>query len=259
LHAAWNPKSPKDSAARSRVMTLEMTLVRATDALDLYISFAHRSPSLIQEAGFRSAVDSSGRSVLSKARIAKDHCPSMDVVIAALIEVMIAWRNRLVHSLADNDVSTETRKLLSERQSWIRNEFRGMEVDRLFSDFEQDGPPTFKEMASFIRATHEFVRMLDEAFLLELDTEQYLKSFIWSVVSRNPKKSKDIDQRRMALIQSVWGRDVSERHQRVISFLRNNGLSMQQAKDGAVFSDELLAELSAMNPKKLLDCIRPEG
>ena len=57
LHAAWNPNDVVASARRSRVFVLETTLVRSVDALDAYMSWLRRAPTLIQNEECRNAID----------------------------------------------------------------------------------------------------------------------------------------------------------------------------------------------------------
>lgn len=105
LHAAWNPNDVVASARRSRVFVLETTLVRSVDALDAYMSWLRRKPALIQDGETRNAIDDAGQSVLKKYFAFRNNVPAMDPLTSALIEIMIAWRNRSVHYLADNEAS----------------------------------------------------------------------------------------------------------------------------------------------------------
>jgi hypothetical protein len=260
LHTAWNPKDPAASANRSRVMMLQMSLVRATDALDVYLSFARRKPALIQAAHVQQKMDACGHSVFGKFAIVRDLCLSEAPTIGALVEVMIAWRNRQVHSLADNDVSQESWNVLRRNADWIRDEFRGMEVDRLFSDFSKESPPSFKEIASFIRATHEAVRIADSHLLKNLEPQTYLKQLIWERASR-ANLDGDPEKIRKKQLQSIWGRDSSERKQRVTYFLKNCGLSLSPTDDkgSTVFSDDLMTKISDMTPSEIGEWLKPDG
>jgi len=71
LHTIWNPRDPIASAARSRMMLLDMTLVRATDAIDAYISWSRRAPAIIQSVDLQREIDSAQQSVLQKFRAIK--------------------------------------------------------------------------------------------------------------------------------------------------------------------------------------------
>ena len=221
LRTAWNPKDPAASANRSRVMMLQMSLVRATDALDMYLSLARRKPALIQDTALQQRMDACGHSVFGKFAVMRDAFLTKNPVISALVEVMIAWRNRQVHSLADSEVSSKTWEILQSNSEWVKNEFRGMEVDRLFSDFGKEAPPSFKEIASFIRATQEVVRLLDSHLLTNLEPESYLRQLIREYASKARPNDKDPEKARKKQIQSIWGRDASDKPQRVTSFLKN--------------------------------------
>ena len=256
LRMAWNPLDAVASANRSRVMALEMALVRATDALDVYIRLIRRKPTLINDKAMRENLDACGRSVFKKFEVIRtvylsSHPAS---VIAALIEVMIVWRNRRVHSDDDNELSRQSEEILQKNSDWIKNEFRGMEVSRLFADFSSEGPPKFKEIASFIRATQEAVRMVDAQLLQALNTEAFAKELIW-VRAGEADCKEDEKSARKKLIQSIWGRDRSVRLRRIVSFLKNCGLSEKAISDFAppAFSDELIATISNKKPSELTE------
>lgn len=242
LRTSWNPKDKVVSANRARIMVLEMTLVRATDALDAYITWARRTPSLIQNDAVQSRIDSAGQSVFYKFKVICDSSPPLDRKINALIEVMIAWRNRVVHSFAASEVSKESWEILEKNKDWLKDTFQGMEFSRLFSDFNKGGPPTFKETASFIRATQKFIEQLDEIYLKNLDPEVYLKSLI----------SKNLGADKAKMLQSIWGRDEKDRLARMTGFLKNLGLSETSSYPyAAVFSDELVLKISKFTPKEM--------
>jgi len=256
LRAAWNPKDKIASSRRSRILTLQMALVRSTDALDAYIAYARRKPFLIRDGKLQAEIDVAGHKVLLKFFALKLHClagEGEEAILAALVEVMIVWRNRLVHSLADNTISSQTEQLIHTNSEWIKDQFNGMSVDRMLADFDSERPPTFKETASFIRATHQVVESLDRFLLSHLDAESYLKELIWSSAGAN-------DSERAKQIQNVWGRDECDRPTRVFSFLQNRGLATSRREDSsAEFPDELLNAVAAMTPKELKAFVRGDS
>ncbi len=251
LHAAWNPHDLIGTARRSRVLVLEMALARATDSLDAYISLLRRSPTLIQDELTKNRLDGAGRSVLKKFFAIRAAHDSLDPVLGALMEVMIAWRNKATHILADEEASYETWEILRKNESRIKSEFSGMEISRLEQGYGKNEAPTFKETASFIRATHETVRSIDEYFLTKIDSEMFLRDLIWSTISSNT--DGNIDLSRKNKIQSVWGRDESEKNKRVIAFLKNAGLSLSKSGLSAEFSDTLIEMYARKSPKELFN------
>ena len=258
LHAAWNPQDPTASALRSRKMVLEMTLVRATDAFDCYVSWSRQTPSLIQQPEMQRQIDSCGRRVLQKLNVMSS-MQGLNPVLSALVEVLIVWRNRAVHSLADNEVSDKTWNTLRSNEEWIRNEFRGMELGRLFGDFERGGAPSFKEIASFIRAVQSLIQEMDAALLSQLDSEQYLRDFLSNLL-RKPKADETPKKSMLRNAQSIWGRDGADRHAAVISLLKHNGLSQEcLSEHSCIFSDELLEKMSSFSTKALLEYLNSSG
>jgi hypothetical protein len=265
LHAAWNPLNVISSARRSRVFVLESTLVRTSDALDAYMSWLRRAPALIQDMDVRNAVDAAGNSVLRKFGVIRKSVATLDPTVAALIEVMIAWRNRSVHSLAENDASDEAWKTIRDNGEFIAERFKALLVDRLESGFSHNEPPTFKETASFISVTHEIVRQIDEYYLSKLNVTPFLSELIWQITADGA--GDDVDSRRKKRVQSVWGRDASERRNAVVSLLKNAGLSDMTAvaqsrkrvpksdrenAPAAVFEDDLIDWISEFSPNQLL-------
>lgn len=266
LHAAWNPLNVIYSARRSRVFVLEFTLVRTSDALDAYMSWLRRAPALIQDMDVRNAVDAAGNSVLRKFGIIRKSVATLDPTVAALIEIMIAWRNRSVHSLAENDASDEAWKTVRDNGKFIAERFKGLLIERLESGFSHNEPPTFKETASFISATHEIIRQIDEYYLSKLNLTPFLSELIWQITADGA--GDDVNSRRKKRVQSVWGRDASERRNAVVSLLKNAGLSDttvvaqsdkrvpksdRENAPAAVFEDDLIDLISEFSPNQLLE------
>jgi hypothetical protein len=161
---------------------------------------------------------------------------------------MITWRNKSVHSLAQNEPHQADWKILEHDKQWMKDNFRGMEFNRLFSDFERGGAPTFKETASFIRATQIAVEHIDGYYLERLNAEVYLKSFLRSYMKPFPL------ERQKKIAQSIWGQDISLRKKKVISFLVNNGLSSSQKyRYSFTVPDDVLDDLAELTPASLLN------
>src|SRR4051812_34804217 len=66
LNAAWSPKDAIASAKRSRRLILDMALVRAVDALDVYVRSSNRKPYLFQSTDLRASLHGKGHSIFKK-------------------------------------------------------------------------------------------------------------------------------------------------------------------------------------------------
>ncbi|MDP2150261.1 MAG: hypothetical protein Q8K13_11530, partial [Parvibaculum sp.] len=119
------------------------------------------------------------------------------------------------------------------------------EFDRLLGDFNKGGPPSFKETASFIRATQSTVEHLDMHYLQKIIPALYLKSFLRFYMKELPP----LQQKKV--VQSIWGQDASVRKKKVISFLVNNcGLSADKKYAySATITEDALDQLAHLTPK----------
>jgi len=254
MHAAWSPQDVVASAKRSRRLILDMALVRAVDALDIYIRHSRRKPSLIQSQALQDDIDGAGLSIFKRFEAVEKHLPQIDRSLAALMAVMITWRNRSAHAEADKEISDRHKSALRENEAAISSRFKGLSAQLLLSGYEERRPPVFKEIASFINATHHFVEQLEQAYFVAADTEAYLKQLIWTTISQTGKDTGRLETIRKRHLQSVWGKDRSERKLYVERFLYNHGLTETKANKIAyplVFSDHLLARLVAMRASEV--------
>jgi hypothetical protein len=261
LHAVWSPKDPTISARRSRRLILDMALVRAVDALDLYIRLCRRQPCLVQDTTLQSEIDNAkDNSVILKFRATARHYGMLNSINAALMEVMITWRNRRVHSLADNSIRDTVRDEIKGQAESIAAGFSGLDVGRLLKDVDEDKPPTFRETASLIRATQKIVEQLEAAQFRILAHDVFLKELIWSDLDSNYPGDGDRNAHRKRRIAGVWGRDESRREAVFQAFLMNLGLSpMRRYQESLELDPDLLARVSKMVPTEAYKFLTPAG
>ncbi len=257
LHAAWSPIDPVASAKRSRRMLLDMALVRSVDSLDVYIRTTMRKPSLIHSGVLRVEIDKAKQSIFRKFLALEQHNKTIDPILCSLVSLMIVWRNRAAHAEADRDVPEQHQEVIRRNASEIAARFRGVDSEILLSGYDDDRPPHFKEIASFINATNHFVEDLERALFGGLDVDRFLKDLVWAAISESSENAADVDQIRKKRLQSVWGTDPSKKARAVERFLEHQGLSKSKVtKEDRVmpcvtFEDKLLAELAAMTPTEV--------
>ena len=220
LRTAWSPKDAAASAKRSRRLVLDMSLVRAIDAVDVYLREAVRKPALIQCPELRSGLDSAGISIFKKLRAVEGKYDSLDDLPLAIIFLMLAWRNKSAHTEADIEVSDQHISVLQRRSDELSERFSGLDSAMLLEGYENGRPVTFKEVASLINAAHHLIVDLDEKLLCDLDVEQYFKEAVWTSLGRNHRSRETIEQARKRRAVSVWGKDPTDRGDAVIGLIR---------------------------------------
>lgn len=178
LSAAWNPRDVVASSRRSREFVLDMALVRAVDALDAYLSTAYRKPSLFDSPMLRSAMDNAGTKVSMKFAAVCQHGVGLESKLAALCRLAIEWRNRRVHSLAENELSADDEALLRASSMEIATEYRGLDVDLMLSNFYASKEPTLKEAAGIIKVMQNVVEKMDAKLIADVDVDRLVREAI---------------------------------------------------------------------------------
>lgn len=172
----WCPYDKENSVSRSRAFLLGSFLSSSVDALDSYFFMINRSPKLISEE-LQSLFDATqnARSVFNKFEIIYNRYNSVIDLrnYGALVAMSIQWRNNRVHFNSNNTLDEKYISVLASESQFFEQECRGLDISLALDHFKNNDPPTFKEMASIINATHRFVQVLDECLIDELDLVSY--------------------------------------------------------------------------------------
>jgi hypothetical protein len=254
LRTVWSPKDAVRSARRSRRLILDMALIRAIDAIDVYLRDAVRKPALIQSVDVRKDLDSANLSIFGKLQAVARHHPTLDVLPLAIVFLMVAWRNRSAHTEADRDAPQVYLDELRSNAERLAATFSGLDAEMLIDGYDAMRPVTFKEVASLINAAHHLVSELDALLLSSLDTERFLKDAVWKSLGTSQRSNEQIQEARKRRAVSVWGKDPSDRGDAVLRFLSQEGFSKDPSRQrvGAIFSTDLIATLQQQTPKSVL-------
>ncbi len=259
LRTVWSPYDAVASAKRSRRLILDMALIRAIDAIDVYLRKAIRKPALIQLENFRRDLDAAGLSIFRKLETVEKHCRPVDGIPLSIVFLMVAWRNRGAHSEEDRDAPERHLARLRSSAERLAARFSGLDAEMLLSGYEAMRPVTFKEVASLINAAHHLVAELDSLLLKSLDLDRYLRDVVWTALIDSRKPDEPIAQARKRRAVSVWGKDPSDRGDAVMHLLCQWGFSKIQNKEptGIAIPTELIATLQQKTPKSILTWAHP--
>ena len=172
LRTSWNPKDKHRSIERTRTFVSQSFLGWAVDSIDLYLSLLNRKPKFIRDEQLVKELEGAGRSVYLKSECVGRHYGVKDST-RALVSVLITWRNNVMHELADNEVDNRSRQILLENATQIEERYRHLQVHNLADKAEAGESLTFKETASLISASHNFVESVDNALLVTFDQKAF--------------------------------------------------------------------------------------
>lgn len=170
---SWNPKDIKRSCERSRIFILKSFLWWTVDALDMYIQSLRKKPNyFFNDSKATSIIDGAGNSVYNKAINLWDYL-KIDKVLVSLIDILITWRNNVIHYYWENNLLKETEKVIKDNEETIKREYCWIEISSIFNKVKKWDILTFKEVASLIKATHNFVEQIDKKVIAKLNLDDF--------------------------------------------------------------------------------------
>jgi hypothetical protein len=156
----WNPRDKVSSFSRSEDFLLGSSLAWAVDCLDGYLGQLARQPQLL-EHHLRSAMLAHSKSIQKMFDDAVAALKLNNSYLAAMTYLLIQWRNNLTHVRAKNKLPPSIRNILKRKSCEIKEKHRDLDVHIMLDRFDRREYPKFKEVASLLSATHDFVSEVD--------------------------------------------------------------------------------------------------
>ena len=164
-----------------------------------------------------------------------------------MVEVAIAWRNRLVHNFANNDISEKIRISLMEKENIIEGNYSGLNISSLLDRFDQEKTPRFKEITSLVRAVHNFVYEVDSVLLSKLDLKKYLEEILIYHLKKNYDANSS--QRPNSRAGSIWSKDTFKQLKQIF---QNYGLTSHLEEEDLKIDLEYIEKLSELSPSEAI-------
>jgi hypothetical protein len=243
FRTSWNPRDVKKSAERSRQFALDLALVRAIDALDTYMMQARRHPTSLPSSQFASAMDGAGQSVSKRLETFSVFLAPLAVRQQLFLKLAIDWRNRRVHSLANDTLTGEEQKELLSHSEKLNEDHRGLDVKMLVARYRANEAPSFKDAASVINVTHTAVENFDKQLLAGLEIESYLRGLI--VRALDPPRSREVKNALRNACMNTWG-DAGKRANKSLRILRMVGVHPATEIRGRQVPDDLVNKIAVM-------------
>jgi len=236
FNTLWNPKDLKSTTSRSREFSIKASLAWVIDNLEMYFNLCNKKPKIFQDEVFIKNYDKCGRSIYEKFILASSLLIDSDVQIA-FVDLSICWRNKLVHSDADNNIISNNREVLILNKELIRNKYSGLDIIRTLKSFDANKPPTFKEAASLVRSLIDFVYLVDHELILKLDKEKYINDLLHHYFKDNS-------------ITKFFNSDKEKMLSKIKNIFKQYGLIVDQNKDQIGYIEEILEKIY-INEKEL--------
>ena len=186
---SWEPKDIKSSVHRSRQYAIKSALAWVVDNLDMYLRLCNKNPKLYQEKESEE-ISSTKHSVYQKYKcIVKNHS-QISLNTKAFVDLLICWRNNMVHYDADNELLIETKKYFHDFSNGdVTISKYNLDIQKMLDRFEQNLYPSFKETTTMISMTIKFVEEIDSILLNEIQQNIYLDQMLKGLYKKNKKIS----------------------------------------------------------------------
>lgn len=236
FRTSWNPKDKKVSAQRSRNFAKKSTLAWIVDNIDMYLIKCNEQPKLIQDDLLIQKFDKCGRSVYNKYKAICEYY-NIDGIEKAFVDLIICWRNRLVHYKAENEIMDASRTVLIEKKEYINKNYSGLDTELMLFKFDTSKEPSFKEVASMIRASIAYICILDDILLEKLDGVKYADKVIYYYIKEDKIKR----------FNNIFSKDVQTKERTIRNILRNSGFNeaIDQKLEGFIESIKLYSVIEA--------------
>ncbi|AFA50206.1 hypothetical protein [Acetobacterium woodii] len=210
---SWNPKDKVASADRSREFSIKSAMSWTVDNLDMYFRMSYEEPKLINNNSLQKDIDKNNQSVYHSF-LSFGKAYEFDQINSSIVDLMICWRNRLVHYKAENKPLDEVINLLKRDRDKIMERHNGMDILLTLERFEKKQTPTFKEIASMIKAMIEYVYQLDKQLIEDIDLLAYCDIIIIKYIREN------VDKR----LQNIYKKPEKSREKVIWNILSEYGL-----------------------------------
>ena len=248
FRTSWNPKSVVRSAERTRSFALDLALVRAVDAFDTYLMNSRRQPFSLTSEQFAADMDGAGQSVARRFAVFENHLDPLPSYLSVFVRLAIDWRNRRVHSLADDGLTQADKQILLDNSARLGEMFAGLGAEQLIADYSAAQGPTFKEASAVIRLMHVAVAHFDDQLLLGLDIERYTKEALKSYLSGTGRVESGL--RKSACI-AIWG-SKNKKTQKVLRSLNMIGIHRVEEISARAVPDSFVEDILGLDPDKAL-------
>ncbi|OPY60337.1 MAG: hypothetical protein A4E56_02763 [Pelotomaculum sp. PtaU1.Bin065] len=101
----------------------------------------------------------------------------------AILDLTICWRNRLIHYKAENKIGQNSHEVLLREKESILQKYNGLDIKRAIDSYENNQVPSFKEVASMVKASIDFITEIDNKLICQLDVLSYSDHLIYEYVT----------------------------------------------------------------------------
>jgi hypothetical protein len=253
MRTSWAPHDRSRSAQRSREFAIKALLAWLVDAIDAYTRNIGRPP-VVANADVQRRIEMANASeegIAGRVRAVATATGQAASAEVALIEVAVAWRNRLVHEHSTSRISKRIGTAAMRHGDRYLEHYQGLVIDNLLERARRNPPiaPTFKEITAIVRSAHMFIERADERLLDGLDLDLYLQEILRRYLV------EDVDTRPGSLMQrcsNVWGKSPNRCRSTIHQIAINSGLTSYREGASNELTDAVIERFVNLKPSQAI-------
>jgi hypothetical protein len=126
-------------------------------------------------------------SIRSRAKALYDHCQSRTVSAAsyappavyhAAVELLVAWRNRLVHD-SDEENLGDSYNVLLANAGFLTENHAAIDIARTLATYKCGNPPTLKDVSTLVSILLRYISAIDKCLLESCDPDRLFKEVLF--------------------------------------------------------------------------------
>jgi hypothetical protein len=249
MRVSWAPHDRASSAARSREFATKTLLGWIIDALNTYVCLLERPPIIANAAIIDgiAQVDANREGLAGRVRAVVEATGQAGSTEDVLVDVAIAWRNRLIHHITDKKLSKPLANAANARSMEFYDLYQGLKIEDLMRRVERTpaAAPTLKEITAIVRAARKLVERADGFLLQDLDLVPYLRE----VLRQYLVEDKDTNPKSVMIRASkVWGKSPDRRRSAITQIAFNRGFTAYRDRAPNKLAASAIDALADMSP-----------
>lgn len=102
------------------------------------------------------------------------------------VELLLAWRNKLVHDLDEDQLSTNALSELTKGASFLSIHHANIDILKTIDNYKSSGVPTLKDVSTLVAILINFVSSLDSVLLAECNVLNFFQTALkYEVENKN--------------------------------------------------------------------------
>lgn len=237
----WNPENVQYSANRSKKYAINSALSWAVDNLDTYLRLCNREPKLYREDESEQ-IAQTNLSVYKKYKCVLEHHTVFPDNQKAFVDLLICWRNNMMHYDAENELLPSTRRYFEKipNEDIVITKYH-LNIGEMLERFNNGESPTFKEITTMISMTIHFVELLDSVLISNVDQKVYLRILLY----KEYKKNTDT----VTNFLSFQNCSVEKKTKKIKQFFATHGIDDDFYNDEGI---DFINSISSMSAKELI-------